>query len=173
MPGKPRIEFNLGVGLLLTCIGFGQFFTQLWILKPLVKRLGERRLVILGVIFRGLSMLAIAAFATPFPVGGSILIFAAASGLLMPSLNSLATTSVDAGQNGAVMGIYQSAISLGIIAGTYIGGQLFGVQPTLPYLIGGVLLLGIVIPSLMLHPQEVPVATLRRAEAASAEAVEL
>ena len=45
-----------------------------------------------------------------------------------------------------MLGYYQAAISLGIIAGTWLGGQFFAITPTLPYVIGGLLLLITVLP---------------------------
>ena len=141
---------NLGVGLLLTCVGVGQFLTQLFLIKPMVKRYGERRLVVAGVLFRGVALLMMAVLIWPITEGLSLLLFAVASGFLMPSLLALATTSVDKQHNGSVLGYYQAAISLGIIAGTWLGGQFFEIAPTLPYVIGGVLLLITVLPALAL-----------------------
>ncbi len=141
---------NLGVGLLLTCVGVGQFLTQLFLIKPMVRRYGERRLVVTGVLFRGVALLMMAVLIWPITEGLSLLLFAVASGVLMPSLLALATTSVDKEHNGSVLGYYQAAISLGIIAGTWLGGQFFEIAPTLPYVIGGVLLLITVLPALAL-----------------------
>jgi hypothetical protein len=44
------------------------------------------------------------------------------------------------------LGVYQSAISLSIIGGSAIAGILFAQDPTLPYLLGGILFLVMVIP---------------------------
>ncbi len=155
--GQTMDAVNLGVGLLLTCIGVGQFLTQLLLIKPLVKRFGERRLVVTGTLLRGSAMLAMAVFTRPYSEAASLILFAAASGIMMPSLQALATTAVSAEFNGVVLGYYQAAISVGIIAGTWLGGQFFGITPTLPYLLGGVMLLITVLPGvvLMRHPQPV------------------
>jgi MFS family permease len=155
--GQSPDSVNLGVGLLLTCVGVGQFVTQLVLIKPMVKRYGERRLVVVGTLFRALSLLAMAVLIWPFTEGASLLVFAIASGLLMPSLLALATTSVDKEHNGLVLGYYQATISLGIIAGTWLGGQFFDITPTLPYVVGGVLLLITVLPALLLLRRTRPV----------------
>jgi MFS family permease len=151
---------QLGVGALLVCVGVGQFFTQLFLIKPLVGRFGERRLVVFGTFCRGVSLLVMAVFLVPLAAGGALLAFAAASGLLMPSLQSLATTSVDREHNGVVLGYYQAAISLGIITGTWLGGAFFNIAPTIPYALGSVLMFCTVIPALLLmrRAQPVPVA---------------
>jgi MFS family permease len=156
--GESTDTINLGVGILLTCVGFGQFFTQLFLIKPLVGRFGERRLVVFGTFCRGLSLLVMSVFLVPIAAGGALLAFAAASGLLMPSLQSLATTSVDREHNGAVLGYYQAAISLGIITGTWLGGVFFNTSPTLPYALGSVLMFCTVVPAVLLLRRSRPVA---------------
>lgn len=160
--GQTPEAVNVGVGILLTCIGVGQFLTQLVLIKPSVERFGERRLVIIGLTLRGLSMLIFVLLATPFLSGFALLLFAGASGLLMPSLQAMATVSVeDESQNGAVMGIYQSAISLGIIAGTSLGGNFYGIAPELPFLIGGVIMFIMLLPGVVLNRRLGPVSVRR------------
>ena len=150
-------QVNFGVGLLFTSVGVGQFLTQVFLLKPLVARYHERRLVFYGMLFRGLALLTMAILLSPLAAGAALFVFACASGVMMPSMQSLATVSVDAEHNGAVLGIYQSAVTLGIIAGTWLGGLFFAQAPTLPYLIGGVMLLALTLPSLVLIRRAQPV----------------
>lgn len=152
-------EINLGVGLLLTCTGVGQLITQWAILPPMVKRLGERRLVVVGAVIRAVGFLSMAVFVSPWLIGGfSLMAIAIASGTMMPSLQSLATTSVSESVSGSVLGVYQSSVTLGIIIGTAIGGQLFEVAPTLPYVIAGTVLLLTTIPALLLMRRAQPIA---------------
>lgn len=155
--GQSPDAVNLGVGLLLACVGVGQFFTQLFLIKRLVPRYGERRLVVFGTILRGVAMLGMAAVALPVPEGAALLVFAVASGMMMPSLQALATMSVSQEYNGAVLGYYQASITLGIITGTWMGGQFFAVMPTLPYVIGAGLLLLTLYPGVLLLRRPQPV----------------
>jgi DHA1 family tetracycline resistance protein-like MFS transporter len=157
--GASEQTTNLGVGLMLTGIGVGQFFTQMVLIKPLVERFGERRLVVLGAFMRGLGMLSIAVFVSPWLIGlVSLMMVAIASGVMMPSLQSLATTSVPENQNGAVLGIYGAATSLGVITGHVLGGQLFAVAHTLPYIVSGLILWLTIAPALVLMRRAAPVA---------------
>ncbi len=161
--GQSASAVNVGVGILLTCIGVGQFLTQLVLIKPAVERFGERRMVVIGLTLRGVSMLIFVLLATPFMSGFALLLFAGASGLLMPSLQAMATVSIeDESQNGAVMGIYQSAISLGIIAGTSLGGNFYGIAPALPFLIGGVIMFIMLLPGVVLNRRLGPVSVRRK-----------
>jgi MFS family permease len=149
---SPASQQSLGVGLLLTGIGVGQLVTQLFFLRPLVKRYGERRLVVAGAFFRGLGMLSLVVFTAPLLVGSvSLMTVAVASGLMMPSLQSLATTSTAEEISGGVLGVYNSSTTLGVIFGTALGGLLFAVGPRMPYLIAGGVLMFTVLPALALQ----------------------
>ncbi|MBE2268596.1 MAG: MFS transporter [Anaerolinea sp.] len=155
--GATEQTVSLGVGLLLTGIGVGQFITQLALIRPAVERFGEQRLVIFGAFFRGLGLLTIPLFGSPWLVGTvSLIMVAVSSGLMMPSLQALATSTVPEGQNGGVLGIYQSATSLGIIVGTALGGQLFAAAHGLPFVTGGIVLWVMIIPALLLSRSNVP-----------------
>jgi len=72
---------------------------------------------------------------------------------MMPSLQSLATGTVDDELRGGVLGIYQSSISLSIIFSTAIAGVIFTASATLPYWIGGFLGLLVFIPAIILMRQ--------------------
>ncbi|MFQ3568754.1 MAG: MFS transporter [Aggregatilineales bacterium] len=142
---------NLGVGLMLTGIGVGQFVTQLFLLRRLVVRFGETRLVVVGALLRSLGMLSLTVFTSPLLVGPlSLVTIAIASGIMMPSLQALATTSVSERFSGSVLGVYGASTSLGVIIGTALGGQLFGIAPTLPYFVAGTMLLFTVLPAIAL-----------------------
>ncbi len=145
-------EVNLGVGLLLTGIGIGQFFTQVFLIQRLVKRLGEANLVIVGDVLRAFGVLSLVVFTSPWLVGPvSLIAFAVGSGLMMPSLQSLATVTVHDELRGGVLGVYQSATSLGVIMGSALGGVLFAIAPTRPFLVGGLLFIVLLLPALRLR----------------------
>jgi MFS family permease len=145
----------LGVGILLGALGIGQIFTQVAIIPRIVPRFGERRTVILGTLLRSFGLLSLCVLVSPFLIGPiSLLAFAVGSGIMMPSLQSLATTCVREEICGGVLGIYGSAVSLSIILGSAISGPLYTATPTLPYLVGGTLLALTVFPALLLLRQD-------------------
>lgn len=147
--GQSDSQVNIGVGLMLTGIGVGQFFTQLVLVKPIVGYLGERRAVFFGAFSRAMAMTSIALFTSPFLVGGvSLIMIAISSGIMMPSLQSLATQSVRETISGGVLGLYNAATSLGIIFGTALGGHLFAITPQTPYLVSGAVLFLTMLPAL-------------------------
>ncbi len=143
---------SLGVGVLLAILGIWQFITQLALIKPLLARFGERGLVILGVILRALALMSFIVLPFPLTVAAFGMVgFAIGSGIMMPSLQSLATTSTRPEVSGAVLGVYQSTVTLGIISGAATSGFLFVQSPFLPYVTGVVLLVIALAPALLLR----------------------
>lgn len=140
---------NLGIGLLLTVIGLTQFLTQIFLLRRLVQHYGETRLVIIGSVSRTLGMFIFAIITLPWLGALGSVFFALGMGIMMPSLQSLATRTVADELRGGVLGVYQSAISLSTIISTALGGVLFAIKPTTPYWFGGVLSTLAIIPAIV------------------------
>ena len=130
---------SLGIGLLLGTVGVAQLLTQTLFLRRALTRFGEPRLVVIGSVSRALGLLLLAAISTPWLGPLAMILFAFGMGVMMPSLQSLATTSVDDTVRGGVLGLYQSAVSLSTIFGTALGGVLFAIGPSMPYWVGGIL----------------------------------
>lgn len=160
--GYSRQATDIGIGLLLAVVGVGQLFTQAWLLRKLLKKYSEPWLVVGGAVLRASGMMVLAAITTPWLgiLGG--LSFAIGAGLMMPSLQSIATLSVDDGERGGVLGVMQSVNSLAIIFSTAIAGTIFAMGPTLPYWLGAFLTLLVLIPAFALirawesQPTQVP-----------------
>ena len=144
---------TIGVGLLLASVGLSQFFTQAFLLRPLLGRFGEYRLIIIGNFSRMVSSFLYAVIVSPILGVLSSILFAFGIGIMMPSLQSLATGTVDDEYRGGVIGLYQSTLSLAIIIGSAIGGVLFAIDATVPYWTGGVMALVAFIPAFMLLSQ--------------------
>ncbi len=141
---------NIGVGLLLAAVGASQFFTQAWLLRRLLRRYPETWLVVAGTILRAVGSFIFAVITTPWLGPFGSIFFATGIGIMMPPLQSLATTTVDDQERGGVLGLYQSAINLSTIFSTAIGGFVFGISPRMPYWLGGIVSLLVVIPALAL-----------------------
>lgn len=144
---------TLGVGLLLTAVGLGQFTTQMFLLRPLLARFGEYRLVIIGDISRMLAMFAFAIIVSPWLGALSSILFAFGIGIMMPSLQSLATRTVADELRGGVLGIYQSTLSLSIIISSVVAGILYSQQATMPYWASAGLAVLALLPAFLLLAQ--------------------
>lgn len=158
---------NIGIGLLLTVVGISQFFTQTVILSKLLDRFGDSALVIFGTLFRSFGFLVYAVVTSPWLGAIGSIFFAAGMGMMMPSLQSLATKTVVDEVRGGVLGLYQSNISLATIISTAIAGLLFNITPTTPYWISLSLSLLSLVPGFIiwqrarqnsLNPEQIPAA---------------
>ncbi|HEV2704454.1 MAG TPA: MFS transporter [Pyrinomonadaceae bacterium] len=116
-------------GYLFAYIGIIAVIVQGTLIGSLVKRWGEVRLVLVGAAILATSLL-ILPFVGPHAHGGlaELLLLLAANSignsLATPALNSLASKSVSAAEQGSAMGVTQSAASLARIIGPIIGGWL-------------------------------------------------
>jgi DHA1 family tetracycline resistance protein-like MFS transporter len=130
-----KLEF-WQIGLLFTYLGFWTALTQGMIVRRYMKRVGETRFVIAGVVTLGLGM---AAFGNAPTLGWLIALAPLAVlgfGMVTPSLNSLLSRRSAADVQGGIMGVNQSLQSLSRIVGPLIGLPLFGIQTHLPFYVG-------------------------------------
>jgi len=131
--GEPEAVVLRSIGLLLATIGLTQFLVQSTLLPRLLKRISEPVLVFSGNLVRiAASALFAVARAPGVAFTGSVLL-PLGLGVMMPPLQSMATHTVEDELRGGVLGVYQSVVSLAIIAGTGIGGTLFTISPSAPF----------------------------------------
>ena len=136
--------FMLGVGVLDIVVQGG-------LVRFLAPRIGERNIVIVGLLGQGVGYLLLAIVASftsmwRFVFGG--LLFAASEGGTGPALSGLASRSVSHREQGWLMGGMQSMNSAARVIGPLIAGALyFGVGRGAPYwfglaVIGAIVVLG-------------------------------
>ena len=123
---------ELGVGLLLTFVGLSQIITQTSILPRALSRLGEFRLVGVGVGLRSLGLAFYAFTVVPALAAVGSFLFAMGGGLTMPPTQSIATKAVDDSMRGGVLGVMSASMSLAFIISMVVSGMLFTVAPHLP-----------------------------------------
>jgi DHA1 family tetracycline resistance protein-like MFS transporter len=156
--GQSEERIRLGVGLLLGVVGLGQFFTQLVLLRPALRRFGDAGTAVVGIVTRVIGLVLIALASEPMLAALSSLFFAAGQGLMMPPLQSLATRTVPDNQRGAVLGLSQSAVSLSTIFSQAIAGSIFAASVHLPYWLGALITASMLLPAMALLRQFPPVA---------------
>ncbi len=123
---------ELGVGILLTFVGLSQIVTQTSILPKAIARLGERRLVAVGIGFRSAGLVVYAFTVSPILAAFGGFLFAMGGGLTMPPTQSIATKTVDDSMRGGVLGVMSASMSLTFISSMAISGVLFSIAPHLP-----------------------------------------
>jgi MFS transporter, DHA1 family, tetracycline resistance protein len=141
MTGSTVAIVFAGVGTILV-------FTQAVLVGRSTKRLGERRVLQIGL---GLNVAGFAALsmATTWPsLLAGLMLLALGQGLLTPTLSS-AIAGIVPGRSGAALGAQQSAAGLGRVIGPLLGGGLFAVAIPLPYAVAGALTLAafLLVPS--------------------------
>ncbi len=98
------------------------------LIGPLTRRFGEARLVALGALALGGSLVVFATASHLALVVVSLGFLGFGMGLTHPSLQSLASRGAAPGRQGATMGVYQSAGSLARILGPPMAGFLYDVH---------------------------------------------
>lgn len=126
-------------GYLFTYVGILMSIVQGALVGRIVKRLGEKLCVTLGMLTIALS-LALMPFAPSIPVYcGIIGLLALGVGINNPSISSLLSRSSSVDEQGGIMGIAQSLGSLGRILGPVWGGYTFGsLGIQWPFITGGI-----------------------------------
>ena len=151
--GASEETVNVGIGLLLAVVGLAQFVTQVALMRPMLKRFGDLRTALIGMVMRGVGFFLLAIFTSPWLAALSSILFASGMGLLMPTLQSITTKTVDDTVRGGILGVYQSVTSVGTILSTGIAGVLFALSPFVPYWVGGALSVVMLVPALLLMRQ--------------------
>lgn len=142
-PTRDAAFVQQAVGYMLTFVGVVGIITQFWLVGPLVRRFGERTLIIGGSAVRSvgwgvmalLPVLPVVLLVLPLiPIGGNV---------TMPALLALLTYLAPTDQRGYAIGLMESIQGLGRIGGPLLAGWLFErFDPSAPMLaaaLGGAL----------------------------------
>lgn len=153
-----RYDYRPGqVGLILTVIGLISALCQGALTGPLTRRFGEPRVIRVSLISSAAGFLLMTQARNFAEVLITVSFFVISNAMLNPAVAALISKRTVSGQ-GVTMGLTNSFLSLGRIAGPLTAGLLFDVQMNLPYLSGAVIMLvGFIIAVLSLA-QEVPLA---------------
>lgn len=145
------------VGLILSFVGVMSVITQGVLIRPLIRWLGERRLVVMGIASLIIGFWGIGTAQGVTQVMISIVPNSFGQGVNQPALQALLTRFGGEQGRGQLLGIYQSVNSLALILGPFFAGILFErFDPHSPFLFSIPLLLGALGCSLLLMRQPDP-----------------
>lgn len=130
-------------GLYFGLIGLSSFMTQMFFLRLLLKKRSEIQLIKLGLLIFSISivtmglapwqfLVVLVGLSTPFAVS-----------LITINTQSLISLESNSQEQGIVLGVAQSFGSLGMVFGPLLGGLIGSVNLSLPFVISGVVTLGI------------------------------
>lgn len=147
--GFPDTFVQQAVGAILTFVGVCGIVTQFWLVAPLVRLFGEKKLVIGGNLARVVAFAAMSFSPTIIVAVLVIPFLAVGGGVSFPALIALLTYAAPPGERGQVIGSHQSAAAFGSILGPLLSGFLFqNVHPNAPmvaaaFLMGATVLVGL------------------------------
>jgi DHA1 family tetracycline resistance protein-like MFS transporter len=113
-------------------------------IRPLVPRFGEIRLILVGVVLAGLGFVAVAALSgtSVWPLVGAVVLFSVGSGLVSPMVSGLLSRITPMSEQGAVFGTLLSAQTLARIISYLTGNVLLDrISPSAPYWFGAAIYL--------------------------------
>lgn len=130
-------------GYVLGFSGVVLLFAQGALLRPLSRRASERRLILAGLVIEALGFFVVAL--SPGAGAGILWLFAGmgtialGSGLTNPSVSAFVSRCGSAQNQGALLGVLQSAGALGRVVGPAFGGLIYEVVgPSAPYAAAGI-----------------------------------
>lgn len=109
-------------GIAIVMMGLGVAISQMALVGPLVKHLGEQIVVILGGAFLVVSAISFGAATSITGLVVSIVTYALGYSIAWPSLQAMMTRFGDKEAAGKLLGLFQSAFSLALIAGPIVAG---------------------------------------------------
>ncbi|NEX14486.1 MAG: tetracycline resistance MFS efflux pump [Prosthecochloris sp.] len=146
------------IGYLFAYVGFISVVVQGGLIGKLNKRFGEHKLFLLGHIFTfvGVFFIPFIPPTTLFTLGlGILLFFSIGTSLVNPINISLISLYSYTQKQGQIMGYGQSVNSLARILGPFSGSILYGMIPSMPFVVAGVLMLAGTIISLSLFKYDI------------------
>jgi DHA1 family tetracycline resistance protein-like MFS transporter len=123
-------------GMVLMWSGILGAFIQGGLIRKLVPKYGEKKLLITGLALQGCAMVLFAHSPTYEAFFYNAIPLALGSGLINPTLASLVSKRALADEQGAVIGLKEGMSSLARIAGPFCGLLAFGFKMELPFYIG-------------------------------------
>lgn len=128
---------------MLIVVGVATAFTQGYWIGKLTPKLGEKKVLVIGIGLVAASLIAI-----PFAPGlpflsmlGIGVVLAVGAGMVSPSSLSLLSQAAKKEEQGEVLGVGQSLSALGRVFGPAVAGVFFTIAPGMPFLVGSALVL--------------------------------
>ncbi len=148
-------KFQLSIeslGLLLMIAGILQILFRCTLFLPIIRKLGEKRASLGGLILSAVIYFSIAIINQKWQLIAVILFQGIAASLVRSVLSAEISNAVESDQQGKTQGFKSALDSLGQLFGPFIGGILLSYAP-LPFfgLTAGVIVLGSLIVAFFLH----------------------
>ncbi|GAB4207030.1 MAG: tetracycline resistance MFS efflux pump [Bacteroidia bacterium] len=133
------------IGWLFGFIGIMSVFWQGWGLKWALKIMDEHKIITVASVLMSMALLALIFISSEnvFQYIFIILFFISmGNGLISPSITSLLSQKAPEGEGGALLGVFQSLNSLARSIAPVIGGFLYDIHFSLPFILSFLIMLG-------------------------------
>ncbi|MBI3950233.1 MAG: MFS transporter [Acidobacteria bacterium] len=115
------------MGLLTTLVQGGM-------IRPLVRKLGEHKLIVIGTLVFAMSLLLLPYTPNFWTLAAALALLSFGQGVNTPSITSLISQYSSADEQGSILGVTQSLSSLARVVGPMWGGVMFDIGFQWPYL---------------------------------------
>jgi len=126
-----------GIGTLLAFAGLMQALAQGYLVGKIVKRIGEVKLLSIGIILFAIGLAPMANLPTPSTLLLALGLLSLGYGFASPAIASLISKRTERALEGEALGINQSASSMARILGPLAGGLAYGAVGTSAPYVGG------------------------------------
>jgi MFS family permease len=141
--GLPPEGAARAAGTALTLVGVALVISQGVAARV---RIAPARMIRLGCLVAALGFGSVVLADRSWMLAGCYFVAALGMGWVFPGFTAMAANAVDAAEQGAAQGAAGAAQGLGMVVGPVAGTLLYGVAPALPYVLAGVLLVGVSLP---------------------------
>lgn len=124
-------------GYIFTYVGFIIVLMQGGLVRQLVKRWGERNLMLFGLVLLGLGLLLLIWSTNLAFLLIAVGILSVGDGAVTPTSSAVLSLITPTGEQGEILGFSQGVGGLGRAIGPLIAGALFSLGPGAPFLAGG------------------------------------
>ncbi len=130
------------VGMQFLLLGIVTVFVQGGMIRPLVDRFGEKKLLVAGNILTALGLFLIPSARSAGSLTAYLCLIGVGASLNGPTLTSLVSKEALPEHVGLAMGNSQAVSAMGRVIGPALGGYLFGLKPQAPFLLMTLFLVG-------------------------------
>ncbi|MGB3491299.1 MAG: MFS transporter [Elainellaceae cyanobacterium] len=138
------------LAIMFTMIGVVGVVTQIFLVAPLAQRMNLANLLAWAIAGRGLVFLLIPTFPVTSAFIGLVMLLGVSNSFPMPILSTLISNNSSPKEQGEVMGINASFLSMSNAIGPAIAGLLVSISYTIPFWITGILTLATAVFALSL-----------------------
>ena len=136
-----------GMAALMASVGGANLFVQAALVRRLVARFGERRMVVASLLFQAVGLAALALVPNFWLVYPVVALASAGAGPLRPALGALLANTVGANEQGRLNGVSAALTSLmSVIGPLWAGASYDALAPSAPFWAGAALLLLALVP---------------------------